>query len=144
VGLLAAGLGCNGASTRLAQVPAAGDRAPQIPQTAPPALAEIPPNASRVTATVLRRTVWPPGSLLNVRPAVRPDQTLYSLTIVIQGAAPENPGLPSLARPGITVEAFSSETLAADLAGKEITATVKLSGNTQGTRWQIADIHLRP
>ncbi len=142
--LLAAALGCNGASSPLAQAPASGEKVPQFPQTAPPALGEMPPNASRVTATVLRRTVWPPGSLADVRPAVRPNRAFYSLTIETQSAAPDSPDLPSLARPGMTLEVFSSESLSAHLVGKKITATVQLTGDTQGTRWQISNLQVLP
>ncbi len=142
--LFAAMFTCAGANAPLAQVPAVGDKASQVWPTAPPAVAEIPPNASGVTAAVLQRTVWPPGSLANVRPAVRPNLTLYSLTIEIQAAAPDNPDLPSLARPGMTLEVFSLENLAADLVGKKITGTVKLTGTTEGTRWQISNIHVLP
>jgi len=75
---------------------------------------------------------------------VPPDHTLYSLTIDIRTADPETSGLDSLARPGIVIEAFSSEELAADLVGKNITATLELTGDTRGVRWRLSNIHVLP
>lgn len=84
--------------------------------------------------------MWPPGSLVGTQPAVRPNRTLYSLTLDVVSAAPAAPTLESLARPGTVIEAFSSEPLSADLVGTTVTAVVELTGTTQGTRWLISAI----
>ena len=121
----------------------AAERAPASPPgpAAPaPALGIIPPNASRVTATVRQRAVWPPGSLAGTQPAVRPNRTLYSLTLDVVSATATAPTLESLARPGAVIEVFSFEPLAADLVGTTVTAVVELRGTTQGTRWVISEI----
>lgn len=119
--------------------PAAGGGPPSAP-----AFAEIPPNASRVTASVLQYSVWPPGSLRDGMPPVRPDQTLYSLTIAIHAVAPAEPHLTSRAQAGTVVEAFSPKQLAARLLGSNIEATLKLRGNTDGERWFISDTRVVP
>jgi hypothetical protein len=111
-----------------------------LSQLAPPALGEMPPNASRITAKVLMRSVWPPGSLVNSVPPVRPDRTLYSLTIELETSAPLSPSVSSLAESGTVIEVFSTEELLAALVGKHITATVRLTGTTGGTRWMISEI----
>jgi len=105
-----------------------------------PALGVVPPNGSRITATVRERKVWPPGSLAGTQPAVRPNLTLYSLTLEVVNAAPTVPTVENIARPGIVIEAFSFEPLSADLVGTTIGAVVELTGTTQGTRWQISQI----
>ena len=107
---------------------------------AAPALGLVLPNASRVTATVRQRAVWPPGSLAGTQPAVRPNRTLYSLTVDVLTATPAASTLESLARPGTVIEVFSSEPLSADLVGTTVTALVELTGTTQGTRWLISQI----
>ncbi|MGH7962411.1 MAG: hypothetical protein ACRERD_11400 [Candidatus Binatia bacterium] len=77
-------------------------------------------------------------------PAVPPDHSLYSLTIDIHTADPETSGLDSLARPGSVIEAFSSEVLAAAVVGKNITATVELTGDTRGVRWRVSNMQVLP
>jgi len=114
-------------------------RAPVIVAQAPP-VGLIPPNGSRITATVRGRRVWPPGSLTGTRPAVRPNVTLYSLTLDVATAAPTAPTVENMARPGEVIEAFSFDPLAEDLVGKTITAVVELTGTTLGTRWLISRI----
>ncbi len=116
----------------------------QPPQVAPPPPAPVPPNASRITASVVRHSVWPPGSLHGPLPPVPADQTLYSLRVEIHTSAPENSELPSLARNGIVIEAFSSDTLAAGLVEKKIEATLKLTGDTRGVRWWISNVRALP
>ncbi len=113
---------------------------PPGPAAPAPALGVIPPNGSRVTATVRQRVVWPPGSLAGTQPAVRPNRTWYSLTLDVVGAAPAAPTLASLARPGTVIEVFSSEPLSDELVGRAIAAVVELTGTTQGTRWIISEI----
>lgn len=104
----------------------------------------MPPNASRVFATVRKYSVWPPGSLQNTRPPVPPDQTLYSLTVEIHTSAPEKSDLDSLARPGVVIEAFSADVLGTDLVGKRIEATLELTGDTRGVRWRISNVRVLP
>ena len=138
-------LGCAvGFAACVASAPQSDERAREAPapHAAPArrAVGIIPPNASRITATVVQRSVWPPGSLSGVRPAVRPDRTHASLTLEILSAAPVDPAVGSQARPGMVIEAFSPEPLAADLVGTVITAVVELTGTTLGTRWLISGI----
>ena len=128
----------------LAQVPPLSQEAHQVSQVAPPPPAPVPPNASRITATVLNYSLWPPGSLKNTLPPVPPDQTLYSLRVEIHTSGPENPGFPSLARLGMVIEAFSSDLLARGLVDKKIEATLKLTGDTSGVRWWISNVRTLP
>lgn len=114
----------------------------EIAQAAPPALGLMPRNASRITAKVIKYTVWPPGSLGGTRPAVRPNQTLYSLVLEIQTSAPVQADLSSVAEPGSVIEAFSFDVLPAGLMGKMIEAIVQLTGDTMGTRWQVSNIRV--
>jgi hypothetical protein len=116
----------------------------QRPPSVAPALGIIPANASRITATVLISSVWPPGSLGHVPPAVRPDRTLYSLTLRVLAAAPADPGVSSRAQPGDLLEAFSGLAPDADLLGQRITAVVRLTGTTRATRWEISEIEVVP
>jgi len=75
-------------------------------------------------------------------PSLPADHTLYSLIIEIHTAAPERTGLDSRAQPGMVIEAFTTEMVAADLPGKRIEATVALTGDTRGVRWRIANIRV--
>jgi len=122
-----------------------GDHEPNlISQAAPPPPGRVPPNASRVIATVLKDTVWPPGSLQNTLPALQSDQKLYSITVEIHASDQERSDLSSWAVPGSIIEAFSSEVRASDLVGKRIKATVKLIGETDRVRWWISNISTLP
>lgn len=121
------------------------DRPPAVrPGPSGPAPGTIPPNGSRITATVRGRTVWPPGSLSGVRPAVRPDRTLYSLTLEVVTSAPAAPTVENLVRPGTVIEAFSSEPLSADMIGTTVSGLAELTGTTDGTRWFVSEITPRP
>ena len=111
---------------------------------APPPPSPVPDNASAVTATVRKLTVWPPGSMTKTLPIVPPDQTLYSLLVEIHTSSPESSQLESLARPGVVLEVFSSEPLGSELVGKKIDATLKMTGDTRGVRWMISNIHAVP
>ena len=128
----------------VAGVLAAGVVYAQRPPSAAPALGLIPANASRITATVLISSVWPPGSLAHVPPAVRPDRTLYSLTLRVLTAAPADPSVSSRAQPGDLIEAFSGTAPDADPLGQRITAVVRLTGTTLATRWEISEIEVVP
>ena len=107
---------------------------------APPPPTQVPPNASLITANVLRYSVWPPGSLKGKSPIIPPDQTLYSLTVEIQTAEPANPIKESLAVPTPILEVFSTEKLSLDLVGKRIKAIARLTGDTNGVRWLISNV----
>lgn len=130
------------ACTPVSRTGPAGAREPREVAQVPPALGIVPPNGSRITAKVLKYTVWPPGSLSSTRPAVRPNQTLYSVTLEIQTSAPVQTDLSSVAQPGSVIEAFSFDLLPAGLTGKTVEAIVQLTGDTMGRRWQIANIRV--
>jgi len=128
----------------LAQVALSSRRLKPVPQAAPPPEAPVPPNSSRVTATVLNHSAWPPGSLENTLPPVPADQTLYSYTVEIHTSSLEHSDLESLATPGSRIEAFSQDVLPSDIVGQEITGSMKLVGKTNGVRWWISEIRLLP
>lgn len=142
--LVVACLSWAGGAALRAHSASASDGARLVSQLAPPSPAQVPGNASHVSATVRTYSVWPPGSLHNTAPSVPPDHTLYSLVIEIHTAAPERAGLDSRAQPGMVIEAFSPEVLASDLPGKRIEATVELTGDTRGVRWRITNIRVLP
>jgi hypothetical protein len=130
----------------VAQAPpgAAGQPAPNagaLPGPGP-ALGIYPPNATRVTARVLRRAVYAAESL-PPRPYVPPGTTLYALTIEIQDARQARPDVAMGPAVG-TIEAFSRDPLPADLVGQRIEATVTLAGDTRASRWLISDIRPLP
>ena len=110
----------------------------------PPPPGPVPPNASHITATILSHSLWPPGSLRDTMPPVPPDQTLYSLRVEIHTAEPESARLDNLAQPGSIVEVFSAELLPSELVGKQIRATLTLTGDTRGRRWWVSNIHVLP
>ncbi len=115
-----------------------------VSQMTPPPPAPVPPNASRVAGTVRKFAVWPPGSLRNARPPVLTGETFYSIVLEIHTSEAEKTSLESLARPGTTIEAFTPEMLEPSLVGKQIEATVTLTGDTNGVRWQISGVHALP
>jgi hypothetical protein len=117
----------------------ANHRHPTLLQ-APPSPSSVPPNASRIIATVRQYIVWPPGSLEKAIPPVARDQTLYSFVLEIQSSEPEKPDLDSRAQPGMVVEAFSSDALPSDFVSKKIRATLKLTGDTRGVHWLISNV----
>lgn len=117
---------------------------PAISPGAPAAPAPVPSNASIVTATVLKQTVWSPGALMESRPAVANDRVHYSFTISILTVVAKEPKLDSFATPGMNVVVFSLDRLAPELVGKKIQATLQLSGDTRAVRWWIIDIREIP
>ena len=123
-----------------AELHSAGERPPAVRSGPAGPVGTMPPNASRITATVRQRAVWPPGSLAGIRPAVRPDRTLYSLTFEVITSAAAAPTVEALARPGSVIEVFSSEPFADDLMGTTVSAVVELTGTTEGTRWLVSEI----
>ena len=104
----------------------------------------VPPNASRVTANVLSRKVWPPGSLAGVPPIVPSNQAFCSVTLKITAAEPVAPELGQIAEPGQTMEAFSSENIPAESVNRKIAATLSLTGDTDGVRWLLKNFQLLP
>lgn len=116
----------------------------QAAPVAPPPPGPVPPNASHITATILSYSLWLPGSLRTALPPVPPDQTLYSLRVEIQTAAPESAELDSLAQPGSIVEVFSCAPLTSEPIGKQLRATLTLTGDTRGIRWWVSNIRMIP
>ena len=113
-------------------------------QMTPPPPAPVPPNASHIIATVRQYAVWSPGSLPRSIPPVPSDHTLYALQIEIHKAEPVNPELDNLAGAGLIIEAFSADVVACEVVGKQIQATLKLTGDTRGMRWWISNVHVLP
>lgn len=100
-------------------------------------------NGTRVTAAVLGRKVWPPGSLENVRPLLPSSQTFCSLELKIETAVPEEGGLSHL-EAGRTIDAFSAQTIPAEIVGKKIQATIALTGDRDGVRWMLQEFEPIP
>jgi len=103
----------------------------------------VSPNGSRVTATVLARKIWPPGSLHNVRPLVPDEQTYYSLQLRILTSNPLREDLNHTAEAGSNLEAFSEEVIPDTIRGKTICGTIVLTGDTQGLRWLLKDFQIQ-
>lgn len=129
--VLTFGVLCSGAAVR-AQNPA------------PPAPSAVPPNASRVTATVRAHKVWTPAELEKARPAVATGTTLWSLRLELLTATAAEPGLAPIAQAPSTLEAFSDHALPEQLVGKTISATLTLTGGTDGARWFLKDFTATP
>lgn len=89
-----------------------------------PALGIYPPNATRVTAHVVRQT----------------DRTL---TIEIQNARQARPDVAMGPAVG-TIDAVSRDPLDPSLTGRRIEAVISLVGDTQTSRWFISDIRTLP
>lgn len=128
----------------LAHMPVPPHEVQQRVQAAPPSPAPVPPNASRITATVRKYSVRAFGGSPHTIPPVPSDRTLYSLLVEIQTSEPANPAQDSLARPGLVIETFSGEVLGPDLIGKQIEALLKLTGDTRGVHWWISNVHVLP
>jgi hypothetical protein len=114
--------------------PTAGQPLQRLTQGAPPA--PVPPNGSRVIAHVFR---YSPVSSF-----VPSDEAPYSLLVDVLSSHGQEAGLESLARPGVRLEVFGAGLLPADLVGKNIEATLTLTGDTGNVRWRISDIHVLP
>ena len=95
-------------------------------------------------AVVLNAASWPPSSLRHTLPPVPSDQALYSLTLDIRTAAPAAPDRQSFAKPTTVIEAFSPDPLGTDLVGKEVTAMLRLAGDTRGVRWWVSELKVVP
>ena len=108
----------------------------------PPPPGPMQPNSSLVTGTVLKSSVWQPGSEEhNKLPLLPADQKSYSISLKIVTSKSEDFSLfADLASPGAVYEVFSSAFLSPDLVGKKISAKVTLIGTTSGLRWWISDV----
>jgi hypothetical protein len=95
----------------------------------------VAPNASSITADVVKYSIWNAKLLGFEQPT-----TLYSLVLEVLTSEPVSPQLLNLVRSGDVIEAFSREALAAELFGKKITATVRLVGDERGQRFWISGI----
>lgn len=115
-----------------------------LTQAAEPVPTAVPSNASRVTAEVLSRKIWPPETLENAQPSLAARQTLWSLRLAVGSAAPAEEGRSHLVEAGTTLEAFSEQELAQQLVGQRIAATLTLTGDTRGSRWMITSLSLIP
>lgn len=81
----------------------------------------VPTNASHVTATV-------------------GEQNIYSIKVKIHTSQPVRAELENFAVPGTTYEVFSSDPLVSGLLGKEIEATLEVTGTTHKVRWRLSNI----
>jgi len=104
----------------------------------------VSPNASRVVADVLKRSVWAPGALPVPPLPSNPDRTVFSLTLSLVSSSALAPEYENLAFRGSTVEAFSCAAVPAELTGKRIEAVLTLVGEVRTPRWWISDIHVLP
>jgi hypothetical protein len=118
---------------------------PRLSQALPPPPSPVPPNTSRITGTVLKHSVWPPGSLRHATPPLLSEDIVYSLALEVGTSRPERQGAMGLAQSGSVIEVFSvSAGVTPDLIGKKIQATVTLTGDTRGTRWWLSDMSVLP
>ena len=107
-----------------------------------PAPGPPPPNGSRVTATVVARHATPPADKTEVRD--EPPQPAMSLELDVTRSEPL-PGLEHLARAGQKITAFSGTAMSADVVGRRVEATLRLTGDTRnGFRWIIDTLTLLP
>jgi hypothetical protein len=110
----------------------------------PPPPAPVPPNASLVTATVLKYSIWNSKLLQNTMPPIQAGLTLYSLIVEVHTSKPVSERLENFAKPGDVLETFSLEMLAPELFGKKVEAKLELRGDTQGVRWWVSQIRVLP
>ena len=96
----------------------------------------IRPNASLLTARVLKYSVWDPVLLNFTGPGA-----FYSL--VLDVCRSESVGEEAnLVAPGDRIEVFSKELLAPELLGKTIRARVRAQGDERGQRFWVRDIRV--
>ncbi len=101
----------------------------------PPSAGPVLPNATLITAKVLKHSIWNTILLHSAQPDV-----LYSLVLEIRVS--EGVGdMANLVSVGDRVEAFSKEALSPDLFGKTVRATIRLRGDEWGQRFWIQKIH---
>ena len=123
---------------------AAQPAAPPAPaaQAGRPALGVFPPNATRVTATVVRQGTTV-AEYLPAQPDVPAGTTLPSLTIEIQTASQARVDLPVGPAVGV-IDVVSREPLPPALIGRRIDAEITLVGTTRASRWVISHIRALP
>jgi len=92
---------------------------------------------------VLERKDWSPESLRDLRPPAPPHQILYSVALDVRTAVAVQPDHQSIAQPHTTIQVFSSTPFAPNIVGTQVRATVRLEGDTTGSRWWISDIRIR-
>lgn len=114
------------------------------PGAAPAPPGPAPPNASRIVADVLKRSVWAPGTLPVPPLPSNPDRSVSSVTLSVVSSRAEAPEYENLMLPGSTVEAFSCSVVPPELTGKRIEAVATLAGDTRATRWWVSEIRVLP
>jgi hypothetical protein len=112
--------------------------------SAPPPPGPVSPNASRVVADVLTRSVWAPGTLPVPPLPSNPERVVFSIRLTVVSSTAEAPEYDNKAFPGSTIEAFSCDAIPAELVGTRIEAVLMLTGDTRATRWWISRIHPLP
>lgn len=95
-------------------------------------------------ADVLKRSIWPTGTLPVPPLPSNPDRAVYSVTLSVMSSTAQAPEYENLALAGSTVEAFSCHALPAELTGKRIEAILTLAGDTRATRWWVSHIRVLP
>jgi hypothetical protein len=108
----------------------------------PPPPVEAQANGSRVSALVLRYSVWSPQALAEKGIAVEAGRWVYSYWLELKSAEPAGPGLRNPARAGMQLEAYSLRPLPLWI-GKEVEATLELRGEIPQVNWWINTFKLR-
>ncbi len=108
-----------------------------LPPPQPPSQAPVGPNASAITAHVLKYSIWNAKLL-----GSEEETTLYSLVLEVLTSEPVSPEGLNLVKAGDVIEAFSKEMLAPELFGKKIKATVRLVGDERGQRFWISAVDI--
>ena len=101
-----------------------------------------PSGASRVTALVVRQSVWSGAALAGGPLAVEPGARVFSLLLRVSTSSPVGQAAeaPSPSPPE-EVEAFSLQPISSAWVGRRIQATLRLVGDTRsGVRWVISEI----
>lgn len=103
----------------------------------PPSPPQVPvvPNASLITANVLKYSIWD-SELLGLEPSFR----LCSLVLKVLTSEPVSPDLASLIKPGDEIEAFTKEALGPEFLGQKVKAMVTVVGDEHGQRVWLESI----
>ncbi len=107
------------------------------PPPPPPSPAPVAPNASLVTANVVKYSIWNTQLLGFEQPT-----TLFSLVLEVLASEQISPQLLNLVREGDVIEAFSRESLDPELFGKKVMGTMRLVGDERGQRFWISGIEV--
>lgn len=108
----------------------------------PPSPVEAQASGSRVSALVLRYSVWSPQALAEKGIAVEAGRRVYSYWLELKSAEPAGPGVSSPARSGMQLEAYSLRPLPLWI-GKEVEAILELRGEIPKVNWWITTFRLR-